>query len=131
MKAFYKEHKKASETADLSQYVSFAMFAKGPPDFELPAGLTPPDVQGLDGFSKLLSRYYKEAKLEDLWIRSQPAYAAAVSEYQDAVIGTLFEANGYLRNPSGQAGRRFQIYLDFSLRRTKSRSETTGATTSL
>lgn len=112
LKAFYKEHKKPTDTADLSQYISFAMFAKGPPDFELPSGLTPPDVQGLEGFSKLLARYYKEAGLEDLWNRSQPAYVAAVNEYQDAVIGTLFEANGYLRNPSGQTGRRFQIFLD-------------------
>lgn len=112
LRAFYKEHKKPSDTADLSQYISFAMIAKGPPDFEMPPGLIPPDVQGLEGFSKLLAKYYKEANLEDLWNRSQPAYVAAVSEYQDPVIGALFEANGYLRNPSGQGGRRFQIYLD-------------------
>lgn len=112
LRAFYKEHKKANDTADLSQYISFAMFAKGPPDFEVPAGFTPPEVGGLEGFDKLLARFYKEANIEDLWNRSQPAYAAAVSEYQDAVINALFEANGYLRNPSGSQGRRFQIYLD-------------------
>ena len=28
------------------------------------------------------------------------------------VIDALFEANGYLRNPSGVGARRFQIYLD-------------------
>ena len=28
------------------------------------------------------------------------------------MINTLFETNGYLRNPSGYLGRRFQIYLD-------------------
>ena len=39
-------------------------------------------------------------------------YAAAMAEYQEPVISTLFEANGYLRNPSGYLGRRFQIYLD-------------------
>ncbi len=112
LRAFYKEHKKASDTADLSQYISFAMVAKGPPDFEVPNGMVPPDVQALEGFSTILARYYKEAKLEDLWTRSQPAYAAAVGEYQDAVIGTLFETNGYLRNPSSATGRRFQIFLD-------------------
>ena len=112
LKDFYREHKKASETADLSQYISFALIAKGPPNFELPADAVPPDVEPLRGFSELLSRFYKEANLEDLWNRSQNAYTAAIGEYQDPVIGTLFEANGYLRNPSGYLGRRFQIYLD-------------------
>ena len=112
LKAFYREHKRPSDTADLSQYISFAMLANGPPTFEIPTGQTPPDVEALAGFSELLSRFYKEANLEELWNRSQPAYAAAVAEYQDKVIETLFDTNGYLRNPSGYLGRRFQIYLD-------------------
>ncbi len=112
LQAFYKEHKKASDTADLSQYISFALVAGDAPQFDLPPGQLPPDVEALRGFSELLARFYKEADLENLWNRSQAAYAAAMSEYQDAVIGTLFEANGYLRNPSGYLGRRFQIYLD-------------------
>jgi tetratricopeptide (TPR) repeat protein len=109
--AFYKQHKKPTDTADLSQYISFALVANGPPDFELPAQV-PPDVQALAGFSELLARFYKEGNLEDLWNRSQPAYTAAMTEYQEPVIGTLFETNGYLRNPSGYLGRKFQIYLD-------------------
>jgi len=109
--AFYKQHKKPTDTADLSQYISFALLASGPPGFQVPAQ-APADVQALAGFSQLLERFYKEANIEDLWNRSQPAYAAAMTEYQEPVIGTLFEANGYLRNPSGYLGRRFQIYLD-------------------
>ena len=112
LKVFYREHKKASDTADLSQYISFALIAGGPPSFEVPTGMAPADVEPLRGFSELLARFYKEANLEDLWNRSQPAYTAAIAEYQDAVIASLFEANGYLRNPSGYLGRRFQIYLD-------------------
>jgi tetratricopeptide (TPR) repeat protein len=112
LKAFYQEHKKPTDTGDLSQYISFALVAGAPPEFALPDGPMPPDVQPLESFSGLLARFYKEANVEDLWNRSQPAYRAAVSEYQDPVIATLFEANGYLRNPSGYLGRRFQIYLD-------------------
>jgi tetratricopeptide (TPR) repeat protein len=111
LKAFYKAHKPASETADLSQYISFALVSAGPPNFALPANV-PPDVEPLKDFPELLARFYKQANLEDLWNRSQKAYLVAISQYQDAVIGTLFEANGYLRNPSGYLGRRFQIYLD-------------------
>ena len=112
LKAFYQEHKKASDTADLSQYISFALVAGDAPQFALPNDAVPPDVEPLRAFSELLARFYKEANLAELWNRSQAAYAAAMSEYQDPVINTLFEANGYLRNPSGYLGRRFQIYLD-------------------
>lgn len=112
LKSFYKAHKKPSEAADLGQYISFAMVANGPPNFAISSEEAPPDVEALAGFSELLARFYKEANLENLWNRSQPAYATAISEYQDQVISTLFETNGYLRNPSGYLGRRFQIYLD-------------------
>ncbi len=112
MKDFYATHRKPSGGADLGQYISFALMAGDPPKFELPAGELPPDVEPLRGFSELLARFYKEANLEELWRLSGKAYVAAISEYQDEVINALFEANGYLRNPSGVQGRRFQIYLD-------------------
>ncbi len=112
LRAFYTAHKKGSDTADLSQYISFALLAGAPPNFELPSGPLPPDVEPIKDLSPLLARFYREAGLEDLWNRSQKAYGVAISEYQDPVINTIFEANGYLRNPSGYTGRRFQIYLD-------------------
>jgi tetratricopeptide (TPR) repeat protein len=111
LKAFYKAHKPASDTADLSQYISFSLIAAGPPNFALPATV-PPDVEPLKELSPLLARFYKEADLEGLWNRSQKAYLTAIAQYQDPVIAALFEANGYVRNPSGYLGRRFQIYLD-------------------
>jgi len=111
LKDFYRQHRRASDTANLSQYLSFALVAGDAPHFEL-KGEVPPDVESLRAFAPLLERFYREADLEGLWNRAQPAYASAISQYQDAVIGTLFEANGYLRNPSGSLGRRFQIYLD-------------------
>jgi predicted negative regulator of RcsB-dependent stress response len=112
LKDFYRQHQKASETANLAQYLSFALVAGDAPAFQLPNGEVPPDVEPLRGFSSILSRFYREADLEGLWNRARPAYNIAMSEYQDPVIGTLFETNGYLRNPSGYLGRRFQIYLD-------------------
>jgi len=112
LKSFYKDHKKPSGAADLGQYISFALLAGGPPDFKLPTNPLPPEVEPLRGFSELLARFYQEAMIEDLWNRSQPALSAAMGQYQEAVIATLFETNGYLRNPSGYLGRRFQIYLD-------------------
>jgi len=113
LKEFYKEHKKSTDTADLSQYISFALVAGKAPDFTLPTGPLPPDVEPLRGLSPLLASFYKQANIEDLWNRSQAAYAGAISQYQESVINTLFEANGYARNPSGSGtfGRSFQIFL--------------------
>ena len=112
IKEFYRAHRKPSGGADLGQYISFALLAGDPPKFELPSIPLPPDAEAVRGFSELLARFYKEASIEDLWHRSVNAYGAAISEYQDQVINALFEANGYLRNASGDQGRRFQIYLD-------------------
>jgi tetratricopeptide (TPR) repeat protein len=113
LKTFYWQHKKPTETADLSQYISFALLADGPPDFPIHSVDLPEDVAGLRGFSELLARFYKEANLEELWNRSQPAYNMALGEFHPSVLSAVLEANAYARNPSGvSAGRRFQIYLD-------------------
>jgi predicted negative regulator of RcsB-dependent stress response len=112
LKEFYQAHLKASGSANLGQYISFALIANGPPNFEVPTLQVPPDVAELKGFDELLARFYKEANLEELWNRAQPAYESAIGQYQEPVINTLFEANGYVRNPSGYLGRRFQVYLD-------------------
>lgn len=112
LKALYKDHKKPTGAADLGQYISFSLLAGDSPKFELPSGDLPPDVEPLRPLSALLERFYKEADIEDLWKRSQQAYQGALREYQDPIINTLFEANGYLRNPSGNAAQRFQIFID-------------------
>jgi predicted negative regulator of RcsB-dependent stress response len=112
LRAFYKEHKKPTDTGDLSQYISFALLAGDAPAFELPAGELPADVEALRGLSPLLAAFYKQADVPSLWNRAQPAYTNTIVQYQDPVINALFEANGYLRNPSGYLGRRFQIFLD-------------------
>lgn len=112
LKEFYKAHLKPNATNNLSQYISFSMAVDGPPTFALRI-TAPPDVEALSGFGPLLATFYKQADLEDLWKRSQQAFAGAIEEYQKPVIDALFEANGYLRNPtSGDTGRQFRVYLD-------------------
>lgn len=111
LKAFYKAHRRATDTANLGQYISFALVAGDPPKFAVSSDDLPPDARDLAGFSDLLARFYKEAGLEQLWARAQQAYQAAISAYQEPVIDAIFEADGYLRNPSG-SDRGFQIYVD-------------------
>ena len=57
LKDFYRQHKKASEAADLGQYISFALIADGPPSFELHPVELPDDVQPIKEFSGLLARF--------------------------------------------------------------------------
>lgn len=112
LKNFYLNHRKGTDSATLSQYISFALLAGNPPDFKVDSGELPPDAQSVEGLSDLLARFYKEADIENLWKRSQPAFLAAVQRYQEPVVNALLEANSYLRNPtSGAANRRFEIYM--------------------
>jgi predicted negative regulator of RcsB-dependent stress response len=112
LRRFYREHRKPTDAGELSQYISFALVAGDAPKFELPDGPVPPDVEPLRGFSELLATFYEQAHIADLWTRAQSAYTSAIDQYQDPVISAIFEANGYLRNPSGYLGRTFQIFLD-------------------
>ena len=63
LKRYYQDHRKGTDTATLSQYVSFALLAGSAPDFKLDTHDLPPDVEPLITFSELLSRFYKEANI--------------------------------------------------------------------
>jgi len=115
LREFYAVHRLDNATADLSQYISFALSVDGPPAFVLkrrPAE-TPPDVEALDGLGPLLAKFYEEAGIEGLWKRSQPDFEEALERYHEPVADAVLQVNGYLRNEtSGMAGRWFQIYID-------------------
>ena len=115
LKRFYVAHKLRDANADLTQYISFALSNEGPPDFKfrVPQNELPPDVFKMQGLEQILPRFYREAHLEQLWRRSQPAYDKVIAEYHGAIARTLLQSNAYLRNPtSGYMGRRFQIYIE-------------------
>jgi tetratricopeptide (TPR) repeat protein len=115
LKTFFAEHRQKDETADLSQYISFALSVKGPPDFapKYREVELPPDVQPLQALAPLLTRFYREANMEELWNKAQPAFERALERYHGPVSRAVLEVNAYLRNPTaGYLGRTFQIYLD-------------------
>ena len=115
LKYFIQKHRKADPTAELSQYVSFALAVKGPPDFESRFRTVdrPPDVEALDGFQEVMVRFYREANIDELWKKSQPAFEQVIDRYHEPVSEAILQVNGYLRNAtSGFLGRRFQIYVD-------------------
>ena len=116
LKAFFEEHRKRSDSAELAQYISFALTCNGPPNFAI-ANMRdvdiPPDVTPMMGLSPLLAAFYKEAGIEDLWKRSQPAIDQYVERYHAPVAEAVLQVNAYLRQQtSGFRGRHFQIYIE-------------------
>src|ERR1035441_9975535 len=75
LKVFFEQHHRTDDTAELSQYISFALTAGGPPDFAVKVRDVdiPPDVTPLLGLSPLLAAFYREAGIEELWAKAQPA----------------------------------------------------------
>jgi len=115
IRQFIAEHHQKDATAELSQYVSFALTVGGPPDFSTRKRdvEVPPDVIKLLEFSKLLAPFYKEAGIADLWKRAQPDIDGYIARYHGPVSQAVLEVNAYLRQQtSGFKGRRFQIYIE-------------------
>lgn len=112
---FVRAHRSANPRADLSQYISYALTTNGPPDFSYryASGAIPTDVDALEGLTPLMIEFTREANIDELWKRVQPAYDAAIAQYQEPVARAVLQANAYLRNDTaGYLGRRFQIYID-------------------
>jgi tetratricopeptide (TPR) repeat protein len=115
LKHFFAQHRRRDWNAELNQYISYALSVEGPPDFRyrVSEAEIPPDAATLGGFNLVLQKFVREAGIEELWRRAQPAFEQAIEQYHGPVSRALLEASGYLRNPtSGYLGRRFQIYID-------------------
>jgi tetratricopeptide (TPR) repeat protein len=115
LKDFFDKHRKRTDTQELSQYVSFALSSSGPPsfDFTMRDVEIPPDVSGMRELSRLLAAFYKEAGIDDLWRRSQPAIEQYLERYHEPVTNAVLQVNGYLRQmTSGFKNRRFQIFVE-------------------
>lgn len=115
LKEWLQNRNLGPERLDLNRFISFALSVDGPPHFNYkfsPHEL-PPDVVPLEGLERLISRFHAEAGIDELYQRSQPAIEEMLKRYQEPVVQTLSQVNGYLRNPtSGYTGRRFFVYLE-------------------
>ena len=115
LKEFFESHRKRTDALELSQYISFALSCKGPPTFEFAIRDVeiPPDAMPLRELSRLLTAFYKEANIEDLWKRSQPPIEQYIARYHEPVTNAVLQVNGYMRQmTSGFKNRRFQIFIE-------------------
>jgi tetratricopeptide (TPR) repeat protein len=115
LKAFFAKHRQRNDTLELSQYISYGLTAGPPPDFAIKLRdiEIPPDVSGLTGLSPLLAAFYREADIDNLWKRSQPALDQYLERYHQPISDAVVQVNAYLRQQtSGFRGRRFQIFVE-------------------
>ena len=118
LKDFFEAHRKrgaGADTAELAQYISFALSVKGPPDFTFGQRDVeiPPDAAPLKGFSPLLATFYKEADIPELWKRSQPAIDQYIARYHEPVSRAVLQVTTYLRQLSaGFRAARFQVFIE-------------------
>src|SRR5262245_63440425 len=80
LKSFVRQHAKRDPGLDYSQYVSLALAVGAPPDFKPRyfSNEMPPDAAALEGLGPLLTRFYSEAGVEDLWRKSQSYFDKAI-----------------------------------------------------
>jgi hypothetical protein len=99
IREYYKQHDSADPGAALSRYLWFGLVAGPAPDFKptMRREDLPPEVLALEGFSELLSKYYQEQNIHQLWRQMQPAYNREIERMHDAVSQIVFVASGYLR----------------------------------
>jgi hypothetical protein len=115
VRQFYREHQLNDPGAMLSRYLWFGLVSGSAPRFTptLRRDELPPEVLVLEGFSEILSAYYKEQKIGQLWRQVQPIYNREIEHMHDQVTQIVFISSAYLReiiDPNGY--RTFSIVVE-------------------
>jgi tetratricopeptide (TPR) repeat protein len=99
VREFYRQHELRDPGATLSRYLWFGLVSGPAPGFRsvLRRDELPPEVISLEGFSEILSNYYQEQKIGDLWRQVQPIYNREVARLHEPVSQVVFVSTGYLR----------------------------------
>lgn len=115
LREFYQTHRVRDEGLMLSRYLWFGLVSGRAPSFPLTLRRDelPPEVLTLEGFSEILSNYYKEQQIGQLWRQAQPIYNREISRLHEAVSQVVFVSSGYLREMSDSStSRTFTIVVE-------------------
>ena len=113
--AFYHDHRRSNDALTLSQYISLGLYLDSPPSFSLKGKESdaPPDASAVLGLVPLVSKFYTEAGIHEIWQRYEPAYAKLTDRYRDALIKMTSATELYLKLPSSSyQGRTFTTYVE-------------------
>jgi tetratricopeptide (TPR) repeat protein len=115
VREFYRRHESRDPGATLSRYLWFGLVSGPAPGFQpvLRRDDLPPEIIALEGFSEILSSYYQEQKIGQLWRQVQPIYNREVERLHEPLSQIVFVTSGYLREilePSGP--RTFAIIVE-------------------
>ena len=99
LRNYYKQHELADPGAMLSRYIWFGLVSGPAPKFDpaLHRDELPPEVIALEGFQEILSNYYKEQKIGELWRQVNSVHAHEIEQMHDSLAQVAFVATGYLR----------------------------------
>ena len=99
VRQFYRQHELRDPGATLSRYLWFGLVSGPAPAFQpiLRRDELPPEVIALLGFSELLSSYYQEQRIGDLWRQVQPIYGREIQRLHEPLTQIVFTSTGYLR----------------------------------
>src|SRR5215831_13195247 len=99
LRNFYHQHELTDPGAMLSRYIWFGLVSGPAPNFAptLRRDELPPEVIALEGFQEILSNYYKEQKIGELWRQVQPVYNREIERLHDPISDIVFVSTGYLR----------------------------------
>ncbi|MBO0912164.1 MAG: tetratricopeptide repeat protein [Acidobacteria bacterium] len=113
--AFYHDHQRTTDALTLSQYISLGLYLDSPPAFLLKGRESdvPPDASAVLGLVPLLSKFYTETGLHEIWQRHESDYTELTDRYRDALIKMISTTELYLKLPSNSyQGRTFTIYVE-------------------
>jgi len=99
VREFYTQHQLRDPGAMLSRYVWFGLVAGPAPKFQpvLRRDELPPEMLSLEGFSEILSNYYTEQNIGQMWRQVQPVYDREIERLHDPVSQTVMVSAAYLR----------------------------------
>ena len=115
VREFYRQHELRDPGATLSRYLWFGLVSGPAPAFQpvLRRDELPPEIIALEGFGEILSNYYQEQKIGQMWRQVQPIYEREVERLHGPVSQVVFVASAYLREiiePSGP--RTFAVVVE-------------------
>ena len=115
VREFYKHHQSTDPGEMLSRYVWFGIVAGPAPRFQpiLRRDELPPEVLTLEGFSEILSNYYTEQRIGQLWRQVQSVYNQEIERLHEPISQIVLVANAYLRELSDPSQpRTFSIIVE-------------------